>query len=117
MVILKQIVNGTVVSEINISEGDFTIGRNSGNSLQLEDCVVSGEHAVITLKPSPYVPEWFDISIRDLDSTNGSYVNNNAIKEQELKHGDMIRIGTYEFKVFDDKSTTGTETLFHLPEA
>ena len=117
MVILKQIVNGTVVSEINISEGDFTIGRNCGNSLQLEDDVVSGEHAVLTLEPSPYAPEWFDISIRDLDSTNGCYVNNTAIKEQELKHGDMIRIGTYEFKVFDDKSTIGTETLFYVHEA
>jgi pSer/pThr/pTyr-binding forkhead associated (FHA) protein len=117
VVLLKQIVNGTVVSEIAISEGDFTIGRNSGNSLQLEDSVVSGEHAVLTLKPSQYVPEWLEISIRDQNSTNGTYVNNAAVKEQDLRHGDMIRIGTYEFKVFDDKSALGTETLFHLPEA
>ena len=117
MIILKQIVNGTVVSEIDVIKDGFSIGRNQGNSLELEDGVVSGEHAVLTLEPSSYVPEWFDISIRDLGSTNGTFVNNTAIKEQEIKHGDMIRIGTYEFKVFDDKSTAGTETLFHLPEA
>lgn len=114
--ILKQIVHGTVVSEIDISEGDFSIGRNSDNSLQLEDSVVSGKHAVITCKPNPYAPEWFEIGIRDLGSTNGTYVNNTAIKQQELKHGDMIRIGVYEFKVFDDESGVGTETLFYVPE-
>ncbi len=116
MIKLKQLVNGTVVSEIDVSEGDFTIGRNSGNSLQLEDGVVSGEHAVLKLEPSSYVPEWFDISIRDLGSTNGTYVNNTAIKEHELKHGDVIRIGAYEFKVFDNRSTDSTQTAFYVPE-
>lgn len=116
MVVLKQIVNGVVVSEIEVTDGDFSIGRNAGSSLQLEDSVVSGEHALLTLKPSQYVPEWFDISIRDLGSTNGTFVNDIAVKQQEIRHGDMIRVGSYEFKVFDDKSTSNTETLFYVPE-
>ena len=116
MIKLKQLVNGAVVSEIDVSEGDFTIGRNDGNSLQLEDGVVSGEHAVLKLEPSSYVPEWFDVSISDLGSTNGTYVNNTAIKQQEIKHGDVIRIGTYEFKVFDNKSTDDTQTIFYVPD-
>lgn len=115
--LLKQISNGVVVSEIELRQGDFTIGRNGGNSLQLEDGVVSGKHAVLTLKSGQYVPEWPDISIRDLDSTNGTYVNNIAIKDQQVKHGDVIRIGTYEFKVFDNKSNASTETMFYVPEA
>ncbi|MCG6937945.1 MAG: FHA domain-containing protein [Gammaproteobacteria bacterium] len=116
MVVLKQISNGVVISKIEVAEDDFTIGRNNGNSLQLADGVVSGVHAVVSLKPNKYVAEWFDISIRDLDSTNGTYVNDIAIKEQEIRHGDVIRIGTYEFKVFDDKSTSNTETLFYVPD-
>ena len=117
MISLKQISNGVVVSDIEITGSDFTISRNSGNHLQLDDGVVSGQHAVLMLKSNQYVSEWFNISIRDLDSTNGTYVNNIAIKEQEVTHGDVIRIGTYEFKVFDDKSTSTTETLFYVPDA
>jgi len=113
---LKHIINGAVVSEIDMSRGDFTIGRNHGNSLQLDDGVVSGAHAVIKLEPSPYLPEIFDITINDLDSTNGTYVNNTLIKEQEIKHGDSIRVGSYEYKVFDDQSTDGTQTEYYVPE-
>jgi pSer/pThr/pTyr-binding forkhead associated (FHA) protein len=113
---LKQINNGVVVSEIEMTEGDFSIGRNHGNSLQLDDGVVSGEHAVLRLEPSPYLPEMLVTTIRDLGSTNGTYVNNTSVKEKELKHGDSIRIGTYEFRVFDDQSTVGTQTEYHVPE-
>ncbi|MCW9014776.1 MAG: FHA domain-containing protein [Gammaproteobacteria bacterium] len=116
MIKLKHILNGVVVSEINLAEGDFTIGRNHGNSLQLEDGVVSGEHAVIRLEPSPYLTNAFDVTIRDLDSTNGIYVNNLLVKDQRLKHGDSIKIGTHEFKVFDDQSKSGTQTEFYVPD-
>jgi len=113
---LKHIVNAVVVSEMELCEGDFTIGRNNGNKLQLDDGVISGEHALLTLQASPYLPESFDITIRDLGSTNGTYVNNVSVKEQRVKHGDSIRIGTHEFKVFDDQSSVGTQTEFYVPE-
>ena len=116
MIKLKQINHGAVVSEIDLGEGDFSIGRNHGNSLQLDDDVVSGEHALLKLEQNHYLPEMFDICIRDLDSTNGTYVNNTSVKEEKLKHGDLIRIGSYEYKVFDDQSTVGTETAFYVPD-
>jgi len=113
---LKHIINGAVVSEIDLNEGEFSIGRNHGNSLQLDDSVVSGKHAVITMTPNSYLPEVFDISIRDLDSTNGIYVNSTMVKESELRHGDSIRIGTYEYKVFDDQSNENTQTEYYIAE-
>ena len=116
MLILKHIINTVVVSEIELQQGEFSIGRNHGNSLQLEDGVVSGEHAVIVLEPSPYMPELMDIIIRDLDSTNGTYVNGSRIQEQRLKHGDVIGIGANEFKVYDDKANTGTQTEYYVPD-
>jgi pSer/pThr/pTyr-binding forkhead associated (FHA) protein len=109
-------VNGAVVSEIDMKAGEFSIGRNHGNSLQLDDGDVSGEHAVLTFKPSIYLPEQFDITIRDLDSTNGTYVNNIRVKEEAIKHGDAIRICNYEYRVFDDQSHVGTQTEYSLPE-
>ena len=116
MIKLKHIINGAVVSEIDLSVGEFSIGRNHGNNLQLDDAVVSGQHAVITMTPNAYLPEVFDISISDLGSTNGTYVNSAMVKHSDLRHGDSIRIGTYEYKVFDDQSNENTQTEYYIAE-
>lgn len=116
MIKLKHILNAVVVSEIDMPKGDYTIGRNRGNSLQLEDGVVSGEHAVITIASSPYLPDMHDITIKDLGSTNGTYVNGVAVKEKRLNHGDQVKIGQHEFKVFDDQSNVGTQTEYYVPD-
>lgn len=116
MIKLKNIVNGAVVSEIDMSAGNFTIGRNHGNSLQLDDADVSGEHAMLKLVPNNYLPQQLDITIIDLNSTNGTYVNNISVKEKEINHGDAIRICGYEYRVFDDQSVVGTQTEYSLPE-
>jgi len=113
---LKHIINGAVASEINLTAGVFTIGRNHGNSLQLDDGDVSGEHAVLNLVANAYLPEQLDITITDLDSTNGTFVNNISIKEKEIKHGDRIKICDYEYRVFDDQSNVGTQTEYSLPD-
>ncbi len=115
MIKLKHIVNGAVVSEIDMTEGEFSIGRNHGNSLQLDGGDVSGEHAVLKLVPNRYLAEQLDITIRDLSSTNGTYVNNLSVKEKQIKHGDAIRICGYEYKVFDDYSNIATQTAY-LPQ-
>ena len=116
MIKFKHILNGVVVSEIDMHEGEFTIGRAHGNSLQLEDGAVSGKHAVVNIQRSPYMDAIFDITIKDIKSTNGTYVNNALIKEKRLQHGDHIRIGTHEFKIYDDQAGVGTQTEFYVPE-
>ncbi|VAW64879.1 hypothetical protein MNBD_GAMMA09-781 [hydrothermal vent metagenome] len=116
MVKLKHILNGIVVTEIDLIKGDFCIGRSGGNSLQLDDGAVSGEHALIEVQNSPYMAAIFDITIKDLGSTNGTYVNSELVKEKRLKHGDHIRIGTHEFKIYDDQAGVGTQTEFYVPE-
>jgi pSer/pThr/pTyr-binding forkhead associated (FHA) protein len=113
---LKHILNGVVVSEIDMHLGDFTIGRSQGNSLQIEDGVVSGEHALIKVERSPYMESIFDITIKDLNSTNGTYVNSDKVNEKRLKHGDQIRVGTHEFKIYDSQAGVGTQTEFYVPE-
>ena len=116
MIKLKHIINGAVVSDIDLSTGDFSIGRNHGNSLQLDDGEVSGEHALIRLVPNKYLPEQLDMTIFDQNSTNGTYVNNILVKQKELKHGDAIKICSYEYRVFDDQSNVGTQTEYALPD-
>jgi len=113
---LKHIVNGVVVSEIDMHEGDFSIGRSRSNSLQLEDGIVSGRHCVIRVQPNDYLPDTWDMTLRDLGSTNGTYVNNRMVTEQRLKHNDLIKIGSHEFKLFDDQAVEATQTEYYVPE-
>lgn len=116
MIKLKHILNGVVVSEIDMIEGNYTIGRGQDNKLQLEDAAVSSQHAIIDVKRSPYMASIFDIHATDAGSTNGTYVNKMKVKKQRLKHGDQIQIGTHEFKIYDDQAGENTQTEFYVPE-
>lgn len=73
--------------------GELTIGRKDDNLLKLTDNYVSSHHARVRLKNNEYVFE-------DMGSTNGSFLNDKKVDTRiTLKAGDVIRIGTSEFKV------------------
>ncbi len=114
---LKHIINTVVVSDIELNPGELSIGRNHGNSLQLDDGVVSGQHACLSVVENEYMPEMLELTIRDLGSTNGTYVNGEKILSKRLNNQDVIRIGTNEFKVHDDSATTGTQTEYYVPDS
>ena len=70
-----------------------TIGRDATCALALDDDYVSARHAVIV---------WRDgrLTLNDLDSTNGTLVNDLPVTEPvEVKLGDVIRVGSYRLKV------------------
>src|SRR6516162_3417515 len=63
-----------------------TIGREEGNMLRLNDERVSRFHAKVQQDSG-------DIILTDLESTNGTRVNNNVIQIRRLRHGDRICVG------------------------
>ena len=86
---------GTQVGEVNLKLGDMTIGRSSSCDIVLkDDKSVSGKHAVIKTIGRKS-------TIEDLDSTNGTFVENERIKRRELRHGDTIIISTHELRYRD----------------
>lgn len=70
--------------EIVKSQATLTIGREDCN-INFFNKFVSTVHAEITISSS-------DIIVRDLGSTNNTYVNGKAIKQENLKIGDVIYI-------------------------
>lgn len=62
------------------------LGRNPSAEFPVEDPTVSFEHCQI-------VPESGSFVIRDLNSTNGTFVNGASVKEHRLQNGDLIQIG------------------------
>lgn len=113
---LLQIVDENVVAEHTLEEGTFGIGRNAGNSVQPDDESVSGYHARITLSASLYMDDALDASIEDLDSTNGTFVNGRKVRQQLLKHGDVLTIGTMSFKFIDTQALAVGGTRILLQE-
>jgi len=87
--------------EYPLSPLPVTIGRKSGNRVVLSDERVSGEHALITYEDGEYV-------LKDLDSRNGTYVEEQRIVREVLKHGKRFRISTTVFE-FRDKTKPPVE--------
>jgi pSer/pThr/pTyr-binding forkhead associated (FHA) protein len=74
-----------------VGEEDVTLGREEGNTVVVASDQASRRHARIFVSGGSHV-------LVDLDSTNGTFLNSKPMKEQTLRHGDVIRIGTAVFK-------------------
>jgi len=75
--------------------GKTSVGRASANDIAVEDPSASRRHAEIRVDEAAK-----KISIVDLDSTNGTYVNHQRIfGECQLKANDVIRIGQVVFNL------------------
>ncbi|MBI4003351.1 MAG: FHA domain-containing protein [Nitrospira defluvii] len=74
--------------EIEVTHTPFTIGRKTDNDLCLEDVAVSGHHARIAQVQKV-------LFLEDLNSTNGTFVNEQKIDRRQLQDADSIRIGTH----------------------
>ena len=81
--VLDGIDKGRVFRELSTP---VTIGREEGNVLRLNDERVSRYHAKVQADNN-------EIILTDLESTNGTRVNNTVVQIRRLKPGDRISIG------------------------
>ena len=68
---------------------EYLIGRTASSHIRLTDPSVSGIHARVYRGPEGYVLE-------DLNSRNGTFVNEDRIEQKLLKEDDLIRLGNSE---------------------
>ena len=88
-------MDGLVLKETPLILERTTIGRKPHNDIQIDNLAISGEHAVI-------VTILNDSFLEDLNSTNGTYVNGQSIKKHVLQNGDVIELGKYRIKYFNE---------------
>ncbi len=80
---------GKHIGDVGLKLGDMIIGRHSKCDIVLkDDKSVSGKHAVIKTVGHKS-------SIVDLDSTNGTFIENQRIKMHDLRNGESIIIGEH----------------------
>ncbi len=92
-VALKVIEGKQTGTLIPLNRQKFLIGREEDCQLRPNSDLVSRHHCVIAVDD-------FTVRIRDLGSTNGTFVNNQRITTQVvLKQGDLIKIGKLAFEM------------------
>ena len=74
-----------------VGEEDLTLGREAGNTIVIGSDQASRRHARIYASGGGHV-------LLDLDSTNGTFLNSRLVKEEPLRHGDVLRIATTVLK-------------------
>jgi EAL domain-containing protein (putative c-di-GMP-specific phosphodiesterase class I) len=82
----------------------FTIGRNDTTDLPINSTRVSRQHASILRAGDTY-------RVRDLDSTNGTFVNGERIEEATLTDGDILMIADVEFTFFSGNAQAPRKTV------
>jgi hypothetical protein len=110
--LLLQLKN-KILAEYPLKAGaSLTIGRRDTNDVVIEDPAVSGHHAKIDCLEDRFV-------LIDLQSKNGSFVNEQLVNSHWLKHEDVITIGEHslifnyheEEQASEDNSDDFDETL------
>lgn len=93
------VVDGMLLLDANCLE----IGRGESNDVVLNDLNVSRNHAQIIRTPAGYL-------LKDLNSTNGTYLNESQVDSRILESGDSISIGGFIYKFL---SADSVESQYH----
>lgn len=71
-----------------------TVGRVEDNAFQIAEPSVSSHHCEVLLRGN-------DVVIKDLNSTNGTFINGQKIVEEVLKPGQTLRLGQIDLRLED----------------
>lgn len=77
-----------------------TIGRLEDNTFQIPEPSVSSHHCEVLLRGN-------DVVVRDLNSTNGTFINGEKVSESPLKPGQVLRLGQIEMRLEPEGAPAG----------
>ena len=87
----------------DLPEETTSVGRIAENQLHIPDDSVSSRHAEIIFENANFY-------VRDLESTNGTFVNGSKTQSAVLKHGDEVRFGSVACLFLSENSDSGIAT-------
>ncbi len=102
-----------ITSEYYIRKKRITIGRHSENDLRIDDTLISRQHAQI-------IQQGRTVYLRDLNSTNGCFINGSRVDIAPLEIGTEIKIGgcqltfTRSTKNTPSKNTRSSENVLEF---
>jgi len=82
-----------------------TIGRVEDNTFQIAEPSVSSHHCELLLRGN-------EVVVKDLNSTNGTFINGEKVSESVLKAGQVLRLGQIEMRLeIDAAAATSTKKI------
>ena len=100
-----QLADDEPVRHIRVDTARCLVGRRADATLRIPGASISREHAELLLIGD-------QLQVRDLGSTNGTFVNGARIHDaQELGHGDLVQFGQVIFRVTQQASPTSYQTV------
>ena len=102
----------TKKEEFKLTKQRTSIGRNKNSQIVINNNTVSKDHAIIEFD------EDYNCTIKDLNSSNGTYVNGEKLKitPMKLRNGDKIKFGKYEIDFVFESSHLENETKTDLEQ-
>jgi pSer/pThr/pTyr-binding forkhead associated (FHA) protein len=91
---------------IELKLGTNRVGRHPDNDFRIDHSTISSVHCEIELKDSGVV-------LRDLESTNGTFVNGEKVREMELAVGQIVRLGDVELLVESTDAKIAIPTFYN----
>lgn len=111
MASIIQIHDGVAIKRFPINKPSIKIGRKPDNDIFIDDKVVSTTHAEIEMLENPDKAGTKAYFIKDLGSTNNTYVNGKKIAHRRLNNNDLIRIGLNDFKFVEEEEEISEKTV------
>ncbi|MDP6892071.1 MAG: FHA domain-containing protein [Verrucomicrobiota bacterium] len=90
---LTVLTEGIEPTSFELAKEVTSVGRVEGNDIVLDHQSVSGSHGELVLRGDQ------DVYIRDLGSTNGSYIDGNKVAESPVQPGEVITFGEVQLKL------------------
>ena len=90
------------IREVKLDKTSFTVGRKPDNDIALDNAAVSGHHCKFYESGGT----WF---VEDLNSTNGTFVNNRKVLKSGLKNGDSVTLIKYTLIFTDEAAAAPAE--------
>jgi pSer/pThr/pTyr-binding forkhead associated (FHA) protein len=94
--------NKEIIEEFPLVKESVKIGRKPANDIAVDNLAVSGYHARIDKTGDVFI-------LTDLQSTNGTFVNDSKTVTHKLKHGDTITIGKHALLFMDTERPEGAD--------
>lgn len=94
-----------VLKHIETDKSEITIGRAANNDIQIDNLAVSNNHAKLVKESGAY-------RVEDLNSTNGTHLNDIAVQKANLNPDDIVTIGKHDLKIASmDETKPAVEDL------
>jgi pSer/pThr/pTyr-binding forkhead associated (FHA) protein len=96
--------------KFDLQPGAYLVGRAAGNDIRIADASLSGTHAQIVVQGGTIV-------IKDLGSTNGTFINGAPVKHGEVRPGQSLRLGWVDMVFVREAAPTTMVEGIPIPNA